>query len=249
MTPSNKTVLITGGGSGIGLALAQAFLQHNNTVIITGRNLSKLEKAKAENPGLNFIQNDVTDSAQIKALVEKTQQEFGGIDVLVNNAGVLHTFDIADESFPFDKQLQEIDIDFTGPIRMVHHFLPMLKQRPEAAIVNVSSGLAFVPLTMAPVYSATKAGVHAWTQSIRLQLANTSIKVIELMPPVVDTDMVSEFEDFPKISPQKLASDFWKGYVNNKAEITPGQSSQLKLMRRLAPGFIFGQINKQPVPA
>ena len=248
MTISGKTVLITGGGSGIGLALAKEFLANKNTVIITGRSLSKLEKAKAENPGLHFIQNDVTDAAQVKSLVEKTQQEFGGIDVLVNNAGVLHTFDIADESYPLEKHLQEVDIDLNGPIRMVHYFLPGLKQRDEAAIVNVSSGLAFVPLAMAPVYSATKAGLHAWTQSIRLQLAKTNVKVIELMPPVVDTDMVSEFEDFPKISPEKLSQGFWKGYANNQAEITPGQSSQLKLMRRLAPGFIFGQINKQAVP-
>ena len=144
----------------------------------------------------------------------------------------------------------EIDIDFTNPIRLVHYFLPQLKQSKKAAIVNVSSGLAFIPLTMAPIYSATKAGIHAWTQTIRLQLAEMkNIKVIELMPPVVDTDMVSDLKDFPKLSPEKLVQAFWKGYIKNQEEITPGQSGQLKLMRRLAPGFIFNQINKQPMPA
>lgn len=249
MKSSGKTVLITGGGSGIGLALAKKFLENGNTPIITGRNLAKLEKAKADHPGLHIAQGDVTDVASIKALVKKTNTEFGGIDVLVNNAGVFHAFDIKDESYPFEKQEQEIDIDFTGPIRMLHYFLPQLKQKPEAAVINVSSGLAFIPLTMAPVYSATKAGIHAWTQALRKQLEPTNIKVIELMPPVVDTDMVADLKDFPKLSPEKLAQAFWKGYTQDQAEITPGQSSQLKLMRRLAPGFIFNAINKQAVPA
>ena len=252
MKSSGNTILITGGGSGIGLALAKKFLAHDNTVIITGRNLSKLKKVQTEHSALHIAQSDVTDVASIKAVVERCQKEFGGIDVLVNNAGVFHAFDISDENYPFEKQEQEVDIDFMGPIRMVHHFMPVLKQRPEAAIINVSSALAFIPLSMAPVYSATKAGVHAWTQSLRKQLEahKSNIKVMELMPPVVDTEMVADLsDDFPKISPEKLASDFWKGYLNNKAEITPGQSSQLKLMRRLAPGFIFNAVNKQALPS
>lgn len=249
MKASGKTVLITGGGSGIGLALAQTFLKNKNTVIITGRNLNKLQKAQKANPGLHIVQNDVTNEKQIKELVQKVQNEFGGLDVLVNNAGVLHTSNVQDSTYPFEKHLQEIDIDMAGPIRMVHYFLPQLLKKPEAAIINVSSGLAFIPLTMAPVYSATKAGLHAWTQSIRLQLKETNVKVIELMPPVVDTEMVTEFEEFPKISSEKLADAFWKGYRKNQKEITPGISKQLKLMRRLAPGFIFNQINKQAVPA
>ena len=249
MKASDKSVLITGGGSGIGLALAREFLKNGNKVIITGRNLRKLEAAKKAHPALHIAQNDITNVEQIESLVERTKTEFGGIDVLVNNAGVFHTYDVKDESYPFEKKLQEIDIDFAGPVRMVHYFLPQLKERREAAIINVSSGLAFIPLTMAPIYSATKAGIHAWTQAIRLQLEGTNIQVIELMPPVVDTEMVSDLIDFPKMAPEKLVEAFWKGYVKNQTEITPGQSAQLKLMRRLAPGFIFSQINKPAVPA
>ena len=251
MKNSSKTVLITGGSSGIGLALAKQFLANNNTVIITGRNLAKLEKVQQEHPELHIAQTDVTSINDIQALVERTAREFGGIDVLVNNAGVYHGFDLNKEDHALETQLKEIDIDFAGPVRMVHYFLPQLKQSPEAAIVNVSSGLAFVPLTQAPIYSATKAAVHAWTQSIRLHLADTNVNVIELMPPLVETPMVANLEgDFPKMMlPEKLAAAFWKGYLRNQEEITPGISSQLKLMRRVAPGFIFGQLNKQAVPA
>ncbi len=248
MKSSGNTVLITGGGSGIGLAIAKKFLENENTIIITGRNLSKLEKAQADNPGLHIAQGDVTDVSSIKALVERTQDEFGGIDILINNAGIFHMFDVADEDFPFEKQELEIDIDFAGPMRMVHYFMPQLKQKQESAIVNVSSGLAFVPFAMAPVYSATKAGIHSWTKGLRRQLQSTNIHVFELMPPVVDTDMVAELKDFPKLSPQKLVDGFWKGFTKNQYEITPGQSSQLKLMSRLAPGFIFKALNKQDLP-
>ena len=250
MKKSNKVILITGGSSGIGLALAKIFLENENTVIITGRNLSKLEAAKKENAGLHIMQNDVTNDSDIQTLVTRTADDFGGIDVLVNNAGIYHGFDLNKENHPLEKQLSEIDIDFAGPVRMVHYFLPQLKKSDEAAIVNVSSGLAFVPLSQAPVYSATKAAVHAWTQSIRLHLKPANIKVLELLPPVVDTEMVADLSgDIPKkMPPRELAEAFWKGYINNKDEITPGLSGQLKLMRRLAPSFIFSQLNKQPVP-
>lgn len=250
MKESNKVVLITGGSSGIGLALAKIFLENKNTVVITGRNINKLEAAKKENPGLHIMQNDVTSNSDIQALVDRTQSEFKGIDVLVNNAGVYHGFDLNKENHPLEKQLSEIDIDFAGPLRMVHYFLPQLKKSDEAAIVNVSSGLAFIPLSQAPVYSATKAAVHAWTQSIRLHLKPANIKVLELMPPVVDTEMVADLSgDMPKkMAPRDLATAFWKGYAKNQVEITPGLSGQLKMMRRLAPGFIFGQLNKQAVP-
>ena len=128
---------------------------------------------------------------------------------------------------------------------MVNHFLPALKAKSESAIVNVSSGLAFVALAQAPVYCATKAGLHSWTQSLRYQLKETSVKVFELMPPLVETEMVADFKGQPMMAPEKLAADFVKGLKNDDYEITPGQSSQLKFMSRLAPGFIFKMLNKQ----
>jgi len=129
----------------------------------------------------------------------------------VNNAGVFEQFDYSKSNQSFEMQEREIDIDFTGPIRMVHHFLPMMKSRKESAIVNVSSGLAFVPLTLAPIYSASKAGLHAWTRSFRYQMANTSVKVFELMPPLVDTEMVESIKDQKMMKPADIANALVKG--------------------------------------
>lgn len=252
MRKEKQTVLITGGGSGIGLALARKFLENNNTVIITGRNLAKLEKVKAEFPALHIVQSDVTVQEDVQALAERMEAEFGGIDVLVNNAGVMFTFDMGKGDFPLEKQLQEIDINVSAPIRMVHSFLPQLKRSKEAAVVNVSSGLAYVPFTQAPVYSGTKAAVHFWTLSLRLHLQPHNIRVIELLPPVVDTPLAhgAEITDdrLKPMPPETLANHFWKGYLKNQTEITPGVSRYLKLFSRLAPRFIFNQLNKQPIP-
>lgn len=252
MNKSNQIVLITGGGSGIGLALAKKFLENKNTVIITGRNLTKLKKVKAENPNLHIFQSDVTDDAEVRKLALDIQQKFNGLDVLINNAGVMNLVDAGNEENYLQKQMQEIEINFNSPIRVLHNFLPLLKKSKNAVLVNVSSGLAYVPFAQAPVYSGTKSALHFWTLGIRPQLKPHGIKVIELLPPVVKTDIFDGIEaseaDFKPIPPQKLADLFWKDYVNGKEEITPGMSSQLKLMSRLAPKFIFKQMNKQSIP-
>ncbi|NHE57924.1 SDR family oxidoreductase [Cyclobacterium plantarum] len=252
MITSNQKVLITGGGSGIGLALAKKFLSHNNTVFVTGRNLSKLEKMKAELPDIHFFQSDVTQEEDVKKLADAIQNEFGGIDVLINNAGIMLLLDTGAESNDLQKQAEEIAINFQAPIRMLHHFLPQLKRSKNAVLVNVSSGLAYVPFTQAPVYSGTKAAVHFWTKSIRPQLKPHGIKVIELLPPVVDTKLAKDADlkadNLKPMPPKKLADIFWKNYSKGKEEITPGISTALKIMGRLAPKFIFKQLNKQPIP-
>lgn len=249
---SNKKVLITGGGSGIGLALAKKFLDNENTVIITGRNLPKLEKVKAEIPQIHIFQSDVTKDEDVKELANQIQQNFGGIDVLINNAGIMNLLDTGNENNDLENQFNEIEINFNSPIRLVHYFLPQLKKSKEAVIINVSSGLAYVPFAQSPVYSATKSALHFWTKSIRLQLKPHNIKVLELLPPIVDTPLAhnAELTDdaLKPMPPEKLAEIFWKGYIAEKEEITPGISSRLKLLSRLAPKFIFNQLNKQPIP-
>lgn len=244
MQTVGKIVLITGGGSGIGLYLAKEFLKNGSKVIITGRSLTKLEQAKAEHPELEIAQCDVTNDAQIQGLLERCNTEFGGIDILVNNAGVFNQFDVTKGTFPISHQLKEVDIDFNGPIRMVHYFLPSLLQKPEAAIVNVSSALAFIPFAIGPVYSATKAAIHSWTLSLRKQLAATNVKVFELMPPVVDTEMTDNLEGIPKMAPDKHASLFMKSFLSDRLEITPGISLGLKIMRRVAPKLAFNMLNR-----
>jgi len=245
MKLDKKTALVTGGGSGIGLAISAALLENGVKVIIAGRSKARLEKAKQQHPKLEFEVCDITNSDQIKNLVTVLDDKYGGIDLLINNAGVFEAVDYTKPVESFDMQELEMSIDFAGPIRMVHYFLPMLKNKKEAAVVNVTSGLAFVPLALAPIYCASKAGLHTWSRSFRYQMANTGISVFELMPPLVETDMVSDFKGQKMMQPDAVANDFIKGFLADKYEITPGQASQLKMMSRLAPGFIFNALNKQ----
>lgn len=252
MKQSNQKILITGGGSGIGLALAKKFLDNNNTVIITGRDLTKLEKVKSDNPKINFFQSDVTSDAEVRKLADDIDQQFGGIDVLINNAGVMLLIDAGNEANELNKQFEEIEINYYSPIRMLHHFLHQLKKSENGVLVNVSSGLAYVPFAQSPVYSGTKAAVHFWTQSIRPQLKPHGIKVIELLPPVVATKLAEDADlkddNLTPMPPEKLADIFWKNYASGREEITPGISKALKIMSRLAPKFIFKQLNKQAIP-
>jgi uncharacterized oxidoreductase len=214
MIQSKQTVLITGGGSGIGLALAKKFLSQGNIVIISGRNLAKLEKVKADLPDIHIFQSDVTQEEDVKKLAGTIQNKFGGIDVLVNNAGIMQLFDTGNESNSLQKQFEEIEINYHSPIRMLHHFLPQLKKSENAVLVNVSSGLAYVPFAQSPVYSGTKSAVHFWTQSIRPQLKPHGIKVIELLPPVVDTKLAKDADlkddNLKPMPPEKLADIFGK---------------------------------------
>ncbi|GAB4164589.1 MAG: SDR family NAD(P)-dependent oxidoreductase [Winogradskyella sp.] len=253
MKYKNQKVLITGGSSGIGLALAKKFVENDNTVIIIGRNLSKLEKVKVENPKIHIFQIDVTDDAEVRMLVDDMDEKFDGIDILVNNAGIMNLIDAGNEENDLQKLLQEIDINYNSPIRLLHYFLPQLKQSENAILINVSSGLAYVTFSQAPIYSGTKSALHFWTQAIRPQLKPHHIKVVELLPPVVDTPLahgadIAEDDNLKPMPTHKLVELFWKDFMKGKEEITPGISSQLRLMSRLAPKFIFKQLNKKPIP-
>ena len=253
MNKSQQIVLVTGGSSGIGLALAKKFIENDNTVIITGRNLQKLEDVQRGFPQIHIFQSDVTDDADVRKLADDIQEKFGGIDILINNAGIMNLVNAGNEENDLQKQMQEIEINYNSPIRMLHYFLPQLKNSRNPFLVNVSSGLAYVPFSQAPVYSGTKSALHFWTLGIRPQLKLHNIKVVELLPPVVDTPLahaadIAEDENLKPMPPDKLADIFWRDFVNGKEEITPGISKQLKLMSRLAPKFIFNQLNKKPIP-
>lgn len=239
----NSRVLVTGGSSGIGRAIASALAAKGASVVITGRDAPRLAEVADAGERIDAVVCDVTDDEQIAALQQQMSAS-GGIDMLVNCAGVMHFFGVT-SGYPLERQLQEIDIDVSGPVRMVDAFLPGLLQRP-ATIVNVSSGLAWVPYAAAPVYSGAKAFVHAWTVSLREQLKDTSVRVVELLPPVTDTPLAHGLNpSFKRMPPDDLVAAFLKGLEAGDDEIAPGQSRQLKWMSRLAPGFIFGQLNKE----
>ena len=244
MNLQDKRIVVTGGGSGIGLALAQALAESGGEVIIAGRSMSRLTEAAASHPRLSAFACDVTRSGDVAAL-KAHMDSLGGTDVLVNNAGIMHAFDVTSE-FPLQMQLDEIEIDVAGPVRLVSHFLPGMLGRT-SMIVNVSSGLAYVPYSAAPVYSASKAFLHSYTLSLRAQLAGTSVRVVELLPPVVDTSLARGLDaSFARMAPGDLAAEFLRGVQKGEDEIAPGQSWQIKWMSRIAPHFIFGKLNPSP---
>ncbi len=250
MKMTGNTILITGGTSGIGLELATQLSQRNNTVIVTGRNPTTLNELRERLPNVHTYQSDVSDPAAIATLYQNITQDFPALNVVINNAGIMRMLSLNGKHGLQDVG-QEIEINMLGPVRMVEQFLPYLKTKPEAAIVNISSGLAFLPLASAPVYCATKAGIHSYTQSLRVQLQGTSVKVFELAPPPTNTPLINNFgSDTSNGSSQgvmkvdKLVSVAIKGLENDTYEIRPGVSNVLKLMSRLAPAFMLKQISK-----
>lgn len=247
MKLQGKTVLITGGTSGIGLELARQLLQRGNTVAVTGRDRSKLERAKQELPLLHVFENDVAEPAAGAAFCQQVLTALPALDVLVNNAGIMRNLNLREPRDPSDLT-REIDVLLRGTIHMTQHFLPHLCAREEALVVNVTSALAFVPLAMTPVYSAAKAGLHAYTQCLRVQLKSTPVSVVELAPPATDTSLLSE-EFKENMRGQKvmevveLVKQAVVGIEAGKVEIRPGLSNVLKTMSRIAPGFIFNRLN------
>ncbi|MDN5204142.1 SDR family NAD(P)-dependent oxidoreductase [Fulvivirgaceae bacterium BMA10] len=247
MNLSNKKVLITGGSSGIGLAFAKALSKEVKKVIICGRSEEKLNNVKAENPQLDIIRCDVSDRNDVERLHQTMTDQHPDLNMLINNAGVFQFYSFEKRNHTFEALEKEIEIDFVAPMRLIDKFLPDFMSKEEAAIVNVTSGLAFVPFSMAPVYCATKAGLHSYTESLREQLKNTNVSIYEMCPPLVDTPMTEkmpEAKGFKKENAEELASIFVKGLRNNKLEMRPKASSQLFTLRRFMSGKSVSMINK-----
>jgi len=191
---SGNTILVTGATSGIGLGLAVRWHDAGNTVVVAGRRRDRLDQIVAEHPGIEAVQLDVTDPHSIAACLADVTTRFPQLNVLVNNAGIMAPEDLVD---PASLATAEATIatNLTGLIRVTTAFAPFLAGRDDAVIVNTSSGLAFVPLAMTPTYSATKAAVHSLTQSQRIQFAGHGIEVLELIPPLVQTDLMGQADD------------------------------------------------------
>lgn len=241
-----KNILITGGSIGIGLEMAKQLIEEGANVLICARNLAPLKQAKVENPAIEITQCDVTVQEQVEQLLEKSKTLFGGIDILINNAAVFRRFNIL-EDYPLEKQLEEIDINLKGPVILTNVFLKALMQRKEAMIVNLTSPSAYMPMAASQIYSATKSGLQSWTISIRHQLRNTNVKVVELNPPAVDTRMNSynpDLDGMTLMSPLKFAQVAVDGIKKGKEEILVSHSRIMKYMSRILPNLAFKVVNK-----
>ena len=190
MNLTGNTVLITGGGSGIGKALAEMLHAKGNTVIVTGRNREKLDAVTSKNSGMKAMVLDVADP---KSIMEFTQEVIGmypALNVVIHNAGIMKAEKIGDGDVAIAEE--EIATNLLGPIRLNSALLPHLCQQESATVMTVSSGLAFLPLSLNPTYCATKAAIHSYTQSLRYQLKDSPVNVIELVPPYVQTELTGE---------------------------------------------------------
>jgi len=249
MKLTDNTILITGGSNGIGLELAKQLLSLGNTVIITGRTQSRLDEVKKKYPALHIFQSDAGKASDIKSLYDNVTKQFPELNMLINNAGIMRKLNLHETSMDLENINEEIAINLSGPVWMVNQFLNHLKSKKQAAIMNVSSGLAYVPFAISPVYSATKAGVHFYTQTLRIQLKNTNVVVFELMPPLTNTDLQNAFspEDMKGVvsmEVDKMVQVAIKGIGNDTLEIRPGQSNMLRIMSRVAPQFILKQLSR-----
>ncbi len=243
MDLSSNTVLITGGASGIGFALAERFLQAGSEVILCGRREEKLREAKEKHPEIHVHVCDLASESGRLALLDRAVKEFPRLNVLVNNAGIQERASLV-EPREWDRVRKEIAINFEAPVHLSMLFIPHLLGQPRPAILNVTSGLGFSPIARVPVYSATKAAMHSFTLSLRQQLSGTPIRVVEIIPPAVDTDLggpglhtfgvpIAEFID--AVMPRIAAGDL---------EVAYGFAQKASLASRQDLDALFRQMNQ-----
>jgi uncharacterized oxidoreductase len=200
MDHAGNTILITGGGSGIGRGLAEELHKLGNQIVIAGRRKQALDETTAANPGMKSVQLDIEDPAAIRSFAKQIAIEFPSLNVLINNAGIMRPEKLLEQQDDLADAEAMVATNLLGPIRLTAALLPLLQKQSHATIINVSSGLAFVPLSLTPTYCATKAAIHSYTQSLRYQLKSTAIEVLELIPPYVATHLMSGADD-PRAMP------------------------------------------------
>jgi len=227
MRMQSNTIFITGGSSGIGRGLAEAFHKLGNQVIVSGRREAALMAICEANPGMRSFVLNVTDPAAVREIARHVAEEFPDLNCVFNNAGVQKHHDFA-SSEPLDEQavLDEINANLLGVIRVATAFLLHLRKHPGATLVNVSSGLAFVPISRFPVYCTTKAAVHSFTMSLRHQLKGTGVKVVELIPPYVATELGRESKTAVPVGPKPMPLD---AFISESVKALEGDADQVAI--------------------
>lgn len=249
METTRNKILITGGSTGIGLALAEIFVKAGNEVIICGRRESKLQEAKRKIPELHTRVCNIANASERQALYQWATSEFSGINMLVNNAGIQKEVNFLTGAEGLFGDENEIEINLSASIHLAALFIPyFLQQKQECAVVNVTSGLAFIPLKIIPVYCATKSALHSFSISLRSQLAKTNIRVFEIAPPIVKTELHrgerARIQSNRGISAAKVAEATFKALKKNRFVLIIGEAMSLKIASRIAPGFFHNLLNK-----
>ena len=246
MNLATNTILLTGGASGIGLALAVRFLNAGSTVIIVGRRADKLAEAQQLYPGLITRQADVADPAERAELVRWATTTYPELNVLVNNAGIQNRIQLAhDAATDWNERRQELVINVEAPIHLSTLLVPHLRQRPGAAIINVTSGLSFAPAAFVPIYSATKAALHSFTLSLRHQLEPEGIAVLEIVPPAVDTDLGGPGLHTFGVNVDAFADSIMERLSRGEQEVGYGTSEKSRLASRAELDEAFRMMNKR----
>ncbi len=243
MDLANNTVLVTGGATGIGLALAVRFLDAGSDVVICGRRADRLAAAQAKYPALHTCVADVASEAGRVALAGNVMTRYPRLNVLVNNAGIQRRYRFASDPDPWSVRREEIAINFEAPLHLTSLLLPHLRKQPRAAVVNVSSGLAFVPVTFAPVYAATKAALHSFTVALRQDLAKTSIEVVEIVPPAVNTDLGGVGLHTQGADVNEFADAVMKRVAAGEVEVGFGFSENVRTASREGLDAAFARLN------
>ena len=248
MKLTSNTILITGGASGIGYELTKQLAALGNTILITGRDQAKMDRAKAAFPKIHSFRSDVSDPKAIATLYEEVTKQFPELNILINNAGLALGRDLFEEA-DLDDWETMLDTNVKGLIYVSKAVLPLMIAQKGGHIINLGSVAAKDVYDKGNVYCATKAGLHSFTESLRVQLRNTKVKVFDLAPPATQTELLGDFnfEDMKGVSIMKvedMVKVAVKGMQTDRFEIRPGQANQLKMMSRVAPGFILKQMSR-----
>ncbi len=231
MNISGNTVFIPGSTSGIGLALALELQARGNTVIVGGRRAEALERIAAEHPGVDTVRIDTTDPASIASAARQVLADHPDLNVLITMAGVMRVEDWHEPASFLASAESTVTTNVLGPIRLIAAFIKHLRTRPDATIMTVSSGLAFAPLKATPSYNASKAAIHMLSESIRLQLADTSVKVVELEPPAVRTALMPGHEDNESAMPLDEYIAETVGLLESRPDAKEIQVERVKFLR------------------